>query len=200
MRGMIVWLFLLLFGSGCVKKADRIEASSTQNETLMQEIYTQALEASKDNNPMRSIYLHTKNCEMGYSKSCNRVAYQHYSGEILTQNYSKALELYDKSCKMKNKYGCFNLANMLRLGEGTKAREVSLAFKLYKNNCSNECYRSCFNLAVMYYLGDATPKDKKLARKYFKKSCHSGMEIACENYIGVKYNKIHYIQSDDTNQ
>jgi|GEM_PF-1218993 len=197
---LILFLSLFLFSS-CVKRADRVNGSTSSKDVeFMEGIYTKAQQAFDEGNYLRAFYLHEKNCGMGYSKSCNRIAYQHYTGKLIVEDHQKAFEFYQQSCKMNNNYGCFNLANMLRLGQGTKTREPEIAFTHYKNNCTDQCYRSCFNLGVMYFLGHGTKKDKKRAKKFFKKACNNGLQVGCDNLEEIKNNKIKYIESSDADK
>lgn len=200
MRIFILLFFSLIFLSSCCKKADYPCSSTSSDIGFMENVYKQAQEASKEGNHLRAIFLHEKNCGMGYSKSCNRIAYQHYKGAVVVEDYQKAFQYYGRSCQMKNHLGCFNLANMFRLGQGMKTREPSVAFKIYKDNCKDECYQSCFNLGVMYFLGHSVKKDTKKAKKYFQKACDNGLAVGCMNLEEIKKNKVKYIESSDADK
>jgi TPR repeat protein len=199
----IVAVSVVLF-TACVKKADRVANASSSSEKdaneLREKIYTQAQAAKEEGNTYRSVYLHEKNCGLGYSKSCNRLAYQHYVGEAIIQNHERAFFLYGKSCKMKNKYGCFNLGNMLRLGHGTKTKEFGVAFGVYKDNCADNCYRSCFNMAVMYFKGQGVDKNVDEATKFFKKACDGGVDLGCKNYLNISEKQVNYLEPADVDK
>ncbi|SHO81039.1 hypothetical protein MNB_SV-15-196 [hydrothermal vent metagenome] len=194
--------FILIFNS-CIKKVDRNKkkestpppatnvCSDTNN--IDNSIHISAIKAYNSGDYYKALYLFEKSCAINYTKSCNLLAYFSYSGKIIEENKSKAFDIYFKSCQNKDIIGCFNIANMLRAGEGTEEKNEKLASSLYKSNCRKKHYKSCFNLAVMYYKGKGVKKNIEKAKKLFQKSCGGGIDVGCKNFYLVENKNIKYL-------
>jgi TPR repeat protein len=96
-------------------------------------------------------------------------------------DHAKAKTLYDKACKLKNGLGCFNLANVFRLGEGIKP-DLKQAFTYFGKACGFGAVKGCTELGVMYYEGKAVKKDVQRAIDLFEIACKGGSEAACKNH------------------
>jgi len=182
----VALIVLLLSLSSCVKRADRVapkEADS--NEAQMEEIYDQAHQ-SREDNQYRAIYLHKKNCDLGYSESCNRLGAIYLSDRFLKKDEVKAQYFFHRSCKLGNTMGCHNEGNMLRLIR----RDFPSAIGVYKDNCHNNHYTSCFNLAMMYIQGRGVERNGRLAKKYFKKACEGDVIEGCKIFANMSKKQI----------
>ena len=102
--------------------------------------------------------------------------------KLKSKEESEILKIFMKSCKLGNKYGCYNAANFYRLGRGTE-HNFAAARKLYEKSCLELNHaQSCSNLGGMYQfsLGVKTD-DSKTAKKFYKMGCEMGDEIGCRN-------------------
>lgn len=101
------------------------------------------------------------------------------------KNYEKAYSIFQKSCKLKNPSGCYNLAVMYDLGKGIK-KENEKAIELYEMSCKNGIINGCFNLGVIYDKGNIVQKNMKKAIDYYSIACEKGNYRSCYN-IAVVY-------------
>lgn len=194
MRGLSFALLIALLLSGCIKKADRLAKSSQEDEKLMQDIYSQAQKAKEEKNIFRALFLHEKNCGMGYAASCNTLAFYYYNGKVVQVDHTKAQKLYHRVCaELGDQLGCFNEANIMR----TTRKDPKSALVSYQSACNAGHQPSCYNLAVMTYKGVAMDKPhKKRAKKLFNKSCQAGYKKSCKVVGLVKDGKIEYLPND----
>jgi len=193
MKWLSILVVSLLLFTSCIKKADRLSKNTKpqDDEAFMQNIYLQAQGAAKEKNHLRSIYLHEKNCALGYAPSCNRLAYRYYKGDIIKTNHTKAQILYHRACsQLGDHLACFNEANMLR----SNHKDYHSARISYDAMCNAGHHNSCYNLAVMYYKGQGVKKrNKKKAAKIIKQACHNGYNRACKIVGKMKKGKITYL-------
>lgn len=174
----LVWLVLVALLSGCVKKTDRLARESADTTPVVDPvaIYQEAINAKKEDNVYRAIYLHKKNCDMGFGESCNRLGKFYYKGTFLTQDLTKAQSFFHRACKLGSKRGCQNEGNMLRL----VSQDFPAAFAVYQDNCLNDHYESCYNIAMMYSEGRGVEQSYRRAKRYFKKACDGEIKRACQ--------------------
>lgn len=65
---------------------------------------------------------------------CYNLAVMYYEGKGVRQDYHKAKELYDKSCKLKHARACFNLGVLHNNGQGVK-QNLSTAKQYFGKAC-----------------------------------------------------------------
>ena len=135
-------------------------------------------ENSKDYERAKLCY--QKACDDNEGIACSNLGSLHQ--KLKSKEESEILTIFAKSCKLGNKYGCYNAANFYRLGRGT-AHDFAAARKLYEKSCLELNHaQSCSNLGGMYQfsLGVKTA-DSKMAKKFYKMGCEMGDEIGCRN-------------------
>lgn len=59
-------------------------------------------------------------------------------------------------------------------------KDFGEARTLLEKGCEGKHGASCYDLAVMHQNGEGTPKDKDMAKKFFKVSCELKYENACK--------------------
>lgn len=135
-------------------------------------------ENSKDYERAKLCY--QKACDDNEGIACSNLGSLHQ--KLKSKEESEILTIFAKSCKLGNKYGCYNAANFYRLGRGTE-HNFAAARKLYEKSCLELNHaQSCSNLGGMYQfsLGVKTA-DSKMAKKFYKMGCEMGDEIGCRN-------------------
>ena len=135
-------------------------------------------ENSKDYERAKLYY--QKACDDNEGIACSNLGSLHQ--KLKSKEESEILTIFAKSCKLGNKYGCYNAANFYRLGRGTE-HDFAAARKLYEKSCLELNHaQSCSNLGGMYQfsLGVKTA-DSKMAKKFYKMGCEMGDEIGCRN-------------------
>lgn len=128
----------------------------------------------------RAKLCYQKACEDNEGIACSNLGSLHQ--KLKSKEESEILTIFAKSCKLGNKYGCYNAANFYRLGRGTE-HDFAAARRLYEKSCLQlEHAQSCSNLGGMHQfsLGVKTA-DLETAKKFYKMGCEMGDEIGCRN-------------------
>ncbi|MCH5328112.1 MAG: sel1 repeat family protein [Coprobacter sp.] len=115
-------------------------------------------------------------CELGV---------RYYKGEGVKQNYSKAIEWFNKSANQDFSPAQFNLGNIYRLGHGVN-KDYSKAKEWYLLAANQGNAGAQFNLGCMYRDGLGVPPDYTIAYKWFIKSAEQDYADA-QNNLGVMY-------------
>lgn len=66
-----------------------------------------------------------------------------------------------------------------------KKGNIKKAVKLIDKACNDGNSIACYNLALLYESGEKIKKDFDKVKKYYKKSCDNGFELACDIYNQV---------------
>jgi tetratricopeptide (TPR) repeat protein len=106
------------------------------------------------------------------------------------KNIEKAVELYEKSIKLKNTKAMHILARIYQSGIHPDGKNTKKAIKLYKKAIklgNNNNINSMNNLAVIYY----DLKNFKKAIELFEKATELGSEVAMYNLANTYYNGRH---------
>jgi len=96
-------------------------------------------------------------------------------------NYTKAAELFKKSCDMGNVSGCYNLGIFYDNGQGVRQSYVKAA-ELFKKSCDMGVAAGCYNLGILYDNGQGVRQSYVKAKEFFGKACDMGFEIGCKKY------------------
>lgn len=89
---------------------------------------------------------------------------------------AKAVEFFERACKMDESQGCVNAGILYKKGEGIK-QNVSKAADLYEKACELEHSAGCNNLAIIYEDKGKTSK----AKEFYNQACKMGSGKACVN-------------------
>lgn len=133
-----------------------------------------------DKDHERAKLCYQKACDENEGIACSNLG--SLQQKLKSKDESEILAIFLKSCKLDNKYGCYNAANFYRLGRGTE-HDFAAARRLYEKSCLQLNHaQSCSNLGGMYQfsLGVKTA-DSKTAKKFYKMGCEMGDEIGCRN-------------------
>ena len=135
-------------------------------------------ENSKDYERAKLCY--QKACDSGEGVACSNLGSLY---QKIDPASDQILPLFLKACQAGNKYGCFNAANVYRLGLGARKNDFVRAIKLYEKSCVQLKHaKSCTNLGSMHQfsLGVETAS-RDVARKFYEIGCELGDEVGCRN-------------------
>ena len=107
------------------------------------------------------------------------------SKAYVKQDFTKAVQLYEKACNGGYVEGCYNLGLMYDTGEGVK-QDSFKAFQLYEKACNDNIAGGCSNLGILYYKGEGVKQDSAKALGLFDKACQMKDESGCRNYEALK--------------
>jgi TPR repeat protein len=123
-----------------------------------------------------------KACSLNSAGVCNNLGVAWSTGRIGTgrPDFARGVAYYRKACELSHGLGCFNFANMHRLGEGV-AVEPRLAFENFSKACELNEAKGCTELGIMYHDGKVVPKNVLMTLTLFQKGCKLGSAMACKN-------------------
>jgi TPR repeat protein len=133
-------------------------------------------------NPVKWAASAEKACNLKSGGACNNLGVAWSKGKIgaLQADLAKGNAYYKKACDLSHGLGCFNFANMSRLGEGVPV-DLKLAFENYSKACDLAEAKGCTELGIMYYEGSVAPKNILMTKALFEKGCKLGSGLACKN-------------------
>jgi len=103
------------------------------------------------------------------------------NGEGVRQDYSKAVQWYEKAANQGMPDAQFNLGLMYYNGKGVR-QDYSKAAQWYEK-AANQGYASAqSNLGVMYYNGKGVRQNTATAKEWFGKACDNGNQNGCDGY------------------
>lgn len=111
-------------------------------------------------------------CEDGDYHGCVGVGFMYQQGLGTDVNITLSKQLYEKACNQSYIEGCVGLGYIYFF-----EMDFKNAFKIFDISCKKHHPISCAFLAYMY-----ENKDMQKSIKFYKKSCESGFEFACEIY------------------
>jgi uncharacterized protein len=123
-----------------------------------------------------------KACSLNSAGVCNNLGVAWSTGRIGTgqADFARGSAYYRKACDLSHGLGCFNVANMQRLGEGV-AIDMKLALENYTRSCDLGEAKGCNEVAIMHYEGKVVEKNVLMAMALFQKACKLGSTVACRN-------------------
>jgi len=119
----------------------------------------------------KTVIYSKKSCELN-ADSCSYIAEIYYHGEIVKQDYEKAIEFYKKACSRGNIDACRNIGFMYDKGEGIAINHEK-AVKFYREACKGKDTTACYMLAYSYERGIGIKKDYIKSLKFYKLICKS---------------------------
>lgn len=187
---VIIFMLVAAFASGCAapkkatpappKPVTQSEIKNICDGKTPKECNDTGVKFENSKDYERAKLCYQKACDDNEGIACSNLGSLHQ--KLKSKEESEILTIFAKSCKLGNKYGCYNAANFYRLGRGTE-HDFAAARKLYEKSCLELNHaQSCSNLGGMYQfsLGVKTA-DSKMAKKFYKMGCEMGDEIGCRN-------------------
>lgn len=112
-----------------------------------------------------------RRCEVkGRVKDCESAGVALTAGGALKVDETRAAKYFQKSCEMKSRNSCFNLAGLLEDGK-TVPHDNAKAVSLYTTACELGRGDACHLAAQRLDEGDGVPKDHKKAVALLAKGC-----------------------------
>ncbi|WP_298946349.1 tetratricopeptide repeat protein [uncultured Campylobacter sp.] len=187
---VIIFTLVAAFASGCTaqkkatpappKPVTQAEVKHICDGKTPKECNDMGVKFENSKDYERAKLCYQKACDDNEGIACSNLGSLHQ--KLKSKEESEILKIFMKSCKLGNKYGCYNAANFYRLRRGTE-HDFAAARKLYEKSCLELNHaQSCSNLGGMYQfsLGVKTA-DSKTAKKFYKMGCEMGDEIGCRN-------------------
>jgi TPR repeat protein len=158
-----------------------VEACDAGNMTKCEEL-VRLYGAGPSENTVKWRAYAEKACNLNSGGACNNlgVAWSKGPNEAFKIDLGKGSAYYKKACDLAHGIGCFNFANMHRLGEGV-AVDLKLALENYNKACELGEAKGCTELGIMYYEGRIVPKNDVMTMAMFQKGCKLGSVTACKN-------------------
>ena len=101
-------------------------------------------------------------------------------GDIVEQNYEKAIEWYRRSAAQGNSLAQYKLGQMYTRVDGTY-RNIPKGFEWYTKAAKQGEFIAQYELAVMYGEDKVNTWSHKELKEWFDKTCDNGMLIGCES-------------------
>lgn len=117
-------------------------------------------------------------CEGGNGTACFKIGERYRTVELDNKN-STVYHL--KACDKDYITGCTHAGILIQMTGKQYSPEWKRAAKLYMKGCDAKSDKACFNLGQLKYKEGR----QSAAKKYWKKSCDLGNQIACSNYARI---------------
>ena len=151
-------------------------------EDELENDYKLKLHVKQNHSNTIKFYEVTKN----YSYSANYFGYMYDSGQDITQDYSKAIELYEVAIAKGNAYAMSNLGIIYGNGEGV-IQDHNKAKELYERAILKGNSTAMTNLAYMYNHGNGVTQNYNKAVELY--------QMAVEKGCGISMNNLAYMYS-----
>jgi TPR repeat protein len=117
-------------------------------------------------------------CDKGDAFSCFYLATALHLGKGVSQDESRSLSLFERSCKEGYVRGCGVAGEMYLNGQGAAADSAKALGNLEKS-CAGGWAQSCVEAATVYRRQPAGPQNEELAEQRLQQGCNLGDEVAC---------------------
>ena len=119
---------------------------------------------------------------------CMQVARTYIEGNGVEQNYSKAIELYQKASDTNHSFSTYELGVIYEKGKITE-KNLEKSTKYYEKSCQLGSSSGCLKLANSYFEGRGVKQDRKRAESTYFKYCIGGLEEGCSYYLDLHHTK-----------
>ena len=178
---LVISVLLAHARPSCADEAALVEKCDAGNMVMCEDLMKFYGRNGAGDNPVKWTTYAGKACNLNSAGACNNlgVAWSKGMGGLQV-DLAKGNAHYRKACDLSHGLGCFNFANMHRLGEGVPA-DLKLAFENYDKACELAEAKGCTELGIMYYEGKAAPQNMLMTKTLFEKGCKLGSTQACKN-------------------
>ncbi len=137
------------------------------------------LGASADAAQATSFY--RRSCDLGVGEGCID------GGMLMAEegDAAGAARLYEAGCRLHKPQSCFNLAKMVKAGDGVEA-DPGRAALLHRQACEGGLAAGCTSLGLLYENGEGVDRNPQLALDLYKRGCDGGSVPGCSN-LGSLY-------------
>ena len=123
-------------------------------------------------------------CERGGRRECYRLALLYQSGEGVTKDTPRAVDLYRRACSDGGAHGCF--VNGFASDGARGVERPKIAAALFDAACEKGVAVGCFDLGNLYEMGEGVPRDPARLDALWRKACDGGVVRGC-NYLALRY-------------
>jgi TPR repeat protein len=178
---LAISLLLVNAKSSYADEAALVEKCDAGNMVMCEDLMKLYGAGGAGDNPVKWATYAEKACNLKSAGACNNLGVAWSRGMIGAQiDLAKGNAYYKKACELSHGLGCFNFANMQRLGEGVPV-DLKLAFENYGKACELAEAKGCTELGIMHYEGKAAPQNILMTKTLFEKGCKLGSTQACKN-------------------
>ena len=118
-------------------------------------------------------------CLVGEAEACYEVGLLYYSGHnALARDRSRAVEAYERGCRLGAAQACNNLGDALAYGDGV-GRDVVQSAAMFDKACRKGEALGCANWGQMFERGEGVARDRAQARDLYRRACASGEVYGC---------------------
>ncbi len=135
-----------------------------------------------------------QNASRGDAEAQTQMGYKYEHGIGFSQNYSEALNWYQKAADQGNPEAEFYVGHMYDKGLGIAQSDLE-ALKWYKKAAEQGEAEAEFNLGAMFQKGQGTPIDFSQAVMWYQKAADHGMAQA-QNQLGLRYKQGEGVSQD----
>ncbi|HEY3500067.1 MAG TPA: tetratricopeptide repeat protein [Polyangiaceae bacterium] len=146
------------------------------------------LTLERTRNAKEAAHHYSLGCELKSGRACAKLAYLHKIGRGAELDPTKALDLYERGCRLGASLGCSGAARMLDLSPSDDEHVKALdqrALELNTRHCNAADTRHCILLGDSYLEGHGVTKDVKRALELYRRACQMGDKNGCEASKGV---------------
>jgi TPR repeat protein len=118
-------------------------------------------------------------CLSGQADDCYQLGLSYYYGrESFPPDRARAVQAYERACRLGDARACNNLGDALDYGEGVE-RDVARAAELFVRACHGGEALACANLGYMAEHGEGVARDVRRARDLYRAACTTGEVYGC---------------------
>ena len=103
------------------------------------------------------------------------------NGKGVRQDYTKALEWYQKAANQGYAKAQYNLGLMYSDGKGVR-QDYTKAFEWYQKAADQGNGIGKFNLGTLYYNGNGVRRNTLKAKELLGQACDAGLQQGCDEY------------------
>ena len=146
-----------------------------------------ALSLEKNGDRAGAIANFNRACELGCDLACFELA-NLYENSSAKEERRLAMEIYEKSCSLKNAKACMKLGVLYTQGK-TIAQDYKKAVEFFNNSCKFGLADGCVELADIYEKGFIVKQNLLKTKEFHEKACELGEKTSClrfEKLNGMK--------------
>lgn len=119
--------------------------------------------------------------EKGDSQAQGMLGMYYENGTSVRQDYSKAIEWYQKSANQGDIFSQFSMGYAYSKGQGVRQNH-SRALEWFKKADAQNSPTAQAYIGLMYKLGEGVRQNKTTAKEWYGKSCDNGYQGGCDSY------------------
>lgn len=120
-----------------------------------------------------------------WARNCFKLANLYRRGIAVSQDYSKAQDLYEELCLEQNHAEACTQQAYISFTGRNGSKDFANARKLYTVACNLKNAAGCGGLGAMTYAGQGGLMDKREGERLLQRSCRGGYDWACSRLVDV---------------